>query len=294
CSEAGKSILAPWKKICKPCDDLKLEDVCPRYQNCRQCHSDGQESCAACPDDQFGRWCENVCTCVNGGVCNHNGKCQCPYYYEGQNCEKRKGCSPPSGILYPLQVTLTPSDRPVTAVYSCPEDYELSGSAVSTCLPDDEWSSEPPVCFKRCPLLSSPANGKLTFSANILVEGVTADITCNPYHRLIGQKKLACLANGQWSMELPICEPLAFCPDPGNIQYADRTILSGEVKSGGKFIQDSKVQYSCKPYFELMGEDTLFCLSDGTWSSEPPSCIKGFDVICVSHIGQDVSGGLCK
>ncbi|KFM57622.1 Limulus clotting factor C, partial [Stegodyphus mimosarum] len=205
CSEAGKSILAPWKKTCEPCDDLKPEDICPRYQNCRQCHADGREMCAACPDGQFGTWCENVCTCVNGGVCTRDGKCQCPYYYEGQNCEKRKGCSPPNGIIYPLQVTLSPSDRPVTAVYSCPEDYELSGTAVSICLPDDEWSSEPPVCFKRCPLLSSPANGKLTFSANILVEGVTADITCNPFHRLIGQKKLACLANGQWSTELPIC-----------------------------------------------------------------------------------------
>ncbi|XP_035213248.1 limulus clotting factor C-like isoform X2 [Stegodyphus dumicola] len=280
-----------WKITCKPCNKLKESDVCPKYQACKQCHADGGDSCATCPDGKFGTWCENVCTCVNGGVCERDGKCICSQGYEGRNCERKKGCSPPGAIAHPLQVTLSPAGRPVTAVYSCPEDYELSGSAVSTCLPGDKWSSEPPVCLKKCPLLSAPANGKLEFSANVLVEGVTADITCNAHHRLIGQKTLACLANGQWNTELPVCEELASCPDPGNVQYADRTILPGAVKRGGHFVQNSKIQYSCKPGFELMGEDTILCLFDKTWSSEPPSCIKVSTIVpdCFTPGSQVVS-----
>jgi len=32
------------------------------------------------------------------------------------------------------------------------------------------------------------------------------------------------------------------------------------------------VSFSCKPGFDLIGEDTLSCLSDGSWDHDPPTC----------------------
>ncbi|GBN53957.1 hypothetical protein AVEN_146047-1 [Araneus ventricosus] len=86
------------------------------------------------------------CACVNGGICERNGRCLCPVDFEGRRCENRKGCSPPSPPVPPLQVVLSPPDWPVTAVYTCPTEYELRGPSVLTCMSNTKWSSKPPVC----------------------------------------------------------------------------------------------------------------------------------------------------
>ncbi|GIY09525.1 clotting factor C [Caerostris darwini] len=281
-----------WKVRCKPCNDLKEEDICPRYQRCEQCHSNGGDSCATCPEGKFGTWCENDCTCVNNGICERDGRCTCSADFEGKNCERRRGCNQPEPGLPPLQVVLSPPDRPVTAVYTCPKEYVLRGQPVLTCLPNNNWSSKPPICLRKCPLLSAPANGRLDFSANELVEEVTATITCNPYHRLIGSETLTCLDGGKWSGELPICEKLASCPDPGNVQFADRIIPSDAVKMGGHFIQDSRIEYRCEGGYEQLGADTILCLYDGTWSDNLPTCVKVSTIIpdCYTK-GSDVVTG---
>ncbi|XP_042902072.1 limulus clotting factor C [Parasteatoda tepidariorum] len=176
--------------------------------------------------------------------------------------------------MHPVQVLLSPPNMPVTAVYSCPEGYILKGSAISTCQSNKKWSSNPPVCSPACPLLSAPANGKLTFSSNELTEGVTAETVCNPHHRLIGEQVLTCLNGGHWNEELPVCEKLAFCPDPGDVRNAARKVPPESVKIGGHFLQDSRINYKCRIGYEQMGFATILCLFDGTWSDELPSCIK--------------------
>ncbi|GFQ65023.1 limulus clotting factor C [Trichonephila clavata] len=268
-----------WKVRCKPCNDLKEEDVCPKYLPCKQCHADGKDGCASCPDGKFGTWCENDCTCVNRGVCEKDGKCTCSPEFEGRNCEKRKGCVPPGPIEPPLMAVLSPPNRPVTVVFSCPSEYELRGAAILTCLSNEKWSSSIPTCLPKCPLLSAPANGRLTFSANELVEGVTAITICNPYHRLIGNDMITCLAGGKWSGELPVCEKLATCPDPGLVKFAERIIPPDSVKLAGHFIQDSRIEYKCQADYEQFGTDTILCLYDGTWSDNLPSCVKVSTVI---------------
>ncbi|GFT38821.1 limulus clotting factor C [Nephila pilipes] len=265
-----------WKVRCKPCDDLKEEDICPKYRVCKQCHADGKDGCASCPSGKFGTWCENNCTCVNRGVCQKDGRCTCSQEFEGRNCEKRKGCTPPEPITPPLMAVLSPPNRPVTVVFSCPSEFELRGAAILTCLTNDNWSSSIPTCLPKCPLLSAPANGRLTFSANELVEGVSATTQCNPYHRLIGSDTLTCLAGGKWSGELPVC---AMCPDPGLVHFAERVIPPDAVKLSSNFLQDSRIEYRCHAGYEQLGADTILCLYDGTWSDSLPSCIKVSTII---------------
>nr|BAR45633.1 limulus clotting factor C-like [Hasarius adansoni] len=277
-----------WKVRCKPCNDLKPEDVCPRYRLCEQCHLDGGNSCVTCPNGKFGNWCENTCTCQNGATCERNGKCICQPSYEGRNCENKKGCGPLPGLSPPLQVTLQPPDHPVTAVYSCPPDFVLSGQAISTCV-SGKWSSGAPTCRPKCAILSAPANGRLVFSGNDLVEGVSAEVECSQGYRLVGQKILTCLAGGKWNHELPLCEELATCPDPGDVNHAERNVMSGSTKIGGHFLQDSKIQYMCKAGFEQMGVTKILCTFDGSWSNRLPTCIKVATIVpdCFTS-GSDV------
>lgn len=241
-----------WKVSCKPCDDLTPEVVCPRYRLCEQCQLDGGNSCVTCPPGKFGKWCENTCNCRNGGVCERSGKCQCPHDYEGITCELWKGCAPLAAIRPPLEVILQPPDLPVTAVYSCPTNYVLSGPAVSTCI-SGSWTSSPPTCRPKCPILSAPANGRLIFSGSDLVEGISGEVECLQGYRLVGERTLTCMAGGKWNHNLPVCEELATCPDPGNANHAERTILPNAIKIGGHFLQDSRIQFKCKAGFEQMG-----------------------------------------
>ncbi|XP_054720067.1 clotting factor C-like [Uloborus diversus] len=282
-----------WKIKCKPCNDVSPEDICPRYSACLQCHSDGGNECATCPDGKFGRWCENACKCINGGTCERDGKCTCPDGYHGRNCEKKRGCSPPPPVEPPLEVQLSPPDSPMTAVYRCGPEYVLKGPAVSTCLSNQRWSSSAPECLLKCPLLSAPANGGLKFSGNELVEGVTAEVSCNPNHRLVGQRILACMRDGHWSSEIPTCEELASCSDPGNAENGERALLPGASKVNGHFIQDSKIEYICSAEYEMLGSKVIVCTPEGTWSDEVPSCVKVSTVIpdCETK-GSEVIGGV--
>lgn len=72
-----------------------------------------------------------------------------------------------------------------------------------------------------------------------------------------------------------ILEELASCPDPGDVNHAERTVLSSSVKVGGHFLQDSRIQYRCKAGFEQMGVSKILCTFDGSWSNRLPACIKG-------------------
>lgn len=57
------------------------------------------------------------------------------------------GCGTLPNVTPPLQVIFQPPDNPLTAAYSCPSDYVLSGHAVSTCM-NGTWSSPAPTCRK--------------------------------------------------------------------------------------------------------------------------------------------------
>lgn len=277
-----------WKLRCKPCDDLKPEDICPRYRLCEQCHLDGGDSCVTCPEGKFGKWCENTCTCKNGGTCERSGTCICPPSHEGRNCEKSRGCDPLPAISPPLQVILQPPENPVTAIYNCPSDYVLSGQAVSTCI-SGKWSSSAPTCRPKCPILSAPANGRLVFSGSDLVEGISANVECSQGYRLVGHKTSTCMPGGVWNHELPLCEELATCPDPGNVNHAERTIMTDAIKVGGHFLQESRIQYQCKSGFEQMGVSKILCTFDGSWSNRLPTCVKVATVVpdCFTS-GSDV------
>ena len=62
----------------------------------------------------------------------------------------------------------------------------------------------------------------------------------------------------------PTALPTNDCPDPGVPDNAGRSTVGLNV--------GDTVSYACLPGFHLVGLPTLTCLSNGQWSSSPPSC----------------------
>ncbi len=59
--------------------------------------------------------------------------------------------------------------------------------------------------------------------------------------------------------------PVIYCGDPGRVLHAS--------KYGDTFTYGSSVRFDCYPNYELSsGELVLTCTSNGTWSSQLPTC----------------------
>ena len=121
-----------------------------------------------------------------------------------------------------------------TVSFNCSDCYKLEGYDQLSCLPNNLWSSQEPVCtckfvciiegiisgfyieclnlylslllssvVKNCSVLSTPSNGlKNTNSSSC---GTVVDFSCNECYELEGTEQLSCLPNTSWSHEEPRC-----------------------------------------------------------------------------------------
>ena len=60
------------------------------------------------------------------------------------------------------------------------------------------------------------------------------------------------------------------CPDPGSIS-------NGRIL-GSSFAKGHSLRYVCNPGFQLLGEKSISCLDDASWSDLPPKCITEGEV----------------
>ena len=58
--------------------------------------------------------------------------------------------------------------------------------------------------------------------------------------------------------------PTAYC-----LNYTD--FKNGRVSLSGVSVGDTAT-FTCNDGYELVGDSSLICLSDGTWDSSPPVC----------------------
>lgn len=66
---------------------------------------------------------------------------------------------------------------------------------------------------------------------------------------------------------LSLCPTALSCPPPPAIPQGQH---SGN--SSGEFVFGSVTTYRCEPGLELLGQDTLLCGDNGTWTGALPSC----------------------
>jgi len=97
--------------------------------------------------------------------------------------------------------------------------------------------------------------------------------SCNAGFELIGEATLTCLSDGVWDHTPPTCQ---------RVQCQIQPIENGIILSDAPAYEfEDIVTYSCNAGFELIGEATLTCLSDGTWDHEPPICEELGDDKCL-------------
>ncbi|XP_076832852.1 seizure protein 6 homolog isoform X2 [Brachyhypopomus gauderio] len=122
-----------------------------------------------------------------------------------------------------------------------------------------------------CPELPEITNGWKTTSHPELVHGTVVTYQCYPGFEVVGTDTLVCQWDLTWSGDLPTCERVLSCPDPGMVDHSRR------VMSGPRIIVGSTVQYICNRGYSLSGNSLLSCYQRGTagpkWSERPPKCV---------------------
>ena len=251
--------------------------------------------------------CENVPGLLNGAIHVIDGrttwgarvKYECKEDYSLMDGDERRVCGADgwSGVAPTCQYTRCPDPVVVNnsqlkeiasdqgksrlgskVIYTCDPGHVARGSLSRECLLGGKWSGSEPRCeFVDCSEppelvngLHELLDGRTTYGADILY-------TCGDDYNLIGETKIRCEANGKWTRAVTRCEIIK-CPAP-------RAPNGGRV-SGYNYEVHKKVEYSCMPGHQLLGDPVLECLRSGAWSLNPPRC-KYIDCEKV----PDINGG---
>ncbi|XP_065792376.1 membrane cofactor protein-like isoform X6 [Muntiacus reevesi] len=165
------------------------------------------------------------------------------------------------------------------AHYVCNKGYYLAGPSISYCEISGDgvnWSDNPPICERiKCKPPEAIQNGKYTNSDKETFEySEVVTYSCNPpdgpdEYSLIGESKLTCIGNDEWSSQPPQCKVVK-CVYP--------SVEHGMIHSGfrPKYYYKATVVFKCSEGFNLQGDSTVVCGVNSTWEPELPKCIKGY------------------
>ena len=98
---------------------------------------------------------------------------------------------------------------------------------------------------------------------------------CRDGYKLEGSHERSCMRNGQWTGTQPICRQIN-CSKPNPIENGYYRLINSP--NGDKPTLGSRVIYSCKPGYNLVGiNDTQYCYEDGVWTGVQPQCQREFN-----------------
>ncbi|KTF93089.1 hypothetical protein cypCar_00009496 [Cyprinus carpio] len=122
-----------------------------------------------------------------------------------------------------------------------------------------------------CAELPEIPNGWKSTSHPDLTHGTVITYQCYPGFRLQGSEILMCQWDLTWSGDVPICEKIMSCEDPGLVDNSRRLV------TGSRFAVGSSVEYICNKGYSLSGPGVLTCYSrdtaDPKWSERLPKCV---------------------
>ncbi|XP_076821841.1 sushi, von Willebrand factor type A, EGF and pentraxin domain-containing protein 1-like isoform X2 [Clavelina lepadiformis] len=104
-----------------------------------------------------------------------------------------------------------------------------------------------------------------------VVLGGTITYSCNPGYVVSNQKTRSltatCGRDRRWSRPGPVCrDKLCVVPPTPAQSTASRNPAT-------RVIPDQSVSFSCKEGYRMIGQPTVFCSRDGTWSNTFPECV---------------------
>uniref|UniRef100_A0A8B9PKQ6 Seizure related 6 homolog n=1 Tax=Apteryx owenii TaxID=8824 RepID=A0A8B9PKQ6_APTOW len=122
-----------------------------------------------------------------------------------------------------------------------------------------------------CPELPEIPNGWKTTSHPELIHGTVVTYHCYPGFELTGTDVLMCHWDLTWSGDLPACERVTSCRDPGDVEHSRRVVSSARFPVG------ATVQFVCDKGYVLTGTGLLTCHDRAAggpkWSDRVPKCI---------------------
>ncbi|XP_008216309.1 locomotion-related protein Hikaru genki [Nasonia vitripennis] len=166
-----------------------------------------------------------------------------------------------------------------SATFECPHGYRLEGASSMTCQYNGKWSADVPHCEAIiCPAVQ-PMNPNLQLLEHNNSYGGRAVFTCMWGHRLRGPQAIKCGSDGAWSGSIPTCTEIT-CPTPpvpknGRIVDHEQQLRQQHSKRRTHRV-GALVRFSCLPGHQLIGQASVICTENGTWSHHPPIC----DVRC--------------
>jgi cysteine-rich repeat protein len=223
-----------------------------------------------CDTDNGG--CDSLTTCLNrpGGFdCS-----ACPDGYVGDGLAgcTALDCDDPGAPVFGAQDgTYASFVLGTTVDFVCDTGYFASaGDASRTCVPDGAGGVEfdgvmitcsPSPCTDPTP----PANSSNSGPASGYVFGDVAAFDCDPGYELAGAATLttSCQSDGTFSAPTGSCER----KDCGSLT----DVTNGSV-SFTTTTFESTASYACETGYNLVGDASRTCGTDGTWSGAAPAC----------------------
>ncbi|XP_022316517.2 uncharacterized protein LOC111120118 isoform X1 [Crassostrea virginica] len=167
--------------------------------------------------------------------------------------------------------------------YRCDVGYHSHDELISRCQRNGKWSSVPKCERIRCPKIGNLQNGSFINDFDNTF-GQKVSFRCNGNFRLVNASEIICQEDGQWSALKPHCAP-PLCPYLP-IANGNTSVLHPE---GGTW-----VQVHCKPGFQLLGSQNVWCGLDGTYQSSIPTCTDVNECedkdLCHPHMCQNMMG----
>ncbi|XP_069823574.1 complement factor H-related protein 1-like [Dendropsophus ebraccatus] len=157
--------------------------------------------------------------------------------------------------------------QPVT--YTCRPGYVPNGRIRMICL-EGKWQTlSSGYCKKR----SCGHPGDIPFgtfelkNSESFVFGAEVEYSCNDGYQMVSKQNTRICAADGWTNHLPHCEA-RLCP-PVN----DDSVRVLTYVTDGEFSMGHVISFKCKnPKQKLRGPSTIYCTSDGTWNTNPPTC----------------------
>ncbi|GAB0200053.1 complement receptor type 1 [Grus japonensis] len=188
---------------------------------------------------------------------------------------KRKQCANPGDPKNGRAVVLTDLLFESKVNYTCDKGYKLVGRSQRTCEVSGtrvSWSGDAPVCQGiLCDPPPDIPHGR--HSGHLMGTFSYADVvtyTCEPGHPLAGEPSIFCTTvdgeHGVWSGPPPRCGEVK-CPQPPGIANGKHSGQPSDTHLPG-----SAVQYSCRDGYSLVGNASISCTAEGTWSRPRPRC----------------------
>uniref|UniRef100_UPI00398F379F complement factor B-like n=1 Tax=Pristiophorus japonicus TaxID=55135 RepID=UPI00398F379F len=174
--------------------------------------------------------------------------------------------------------------------YICPDGFRPYPVSSRYCMGDNNWSQLRNIygetaleaTCKEITCLAPKYFDFGTFDPPMNTYKVNASVTfeCFNGYQLIGSVTRTCLANGQWSGNLPRCYTEdTFCPNPG--------IPFGARKIGTYYRLFSTVQYNCGKHI-LRGSKERRCLESGRWSGVESRCESKYAFDSVERLAKEL------